>query len=61
MQSMYHIDVFFQSWNGHDPAYLQSIFCEDRRQIANTHSNWAVVFPLKNAAGKRRKTRRQAC
>ncbi len=61
MQSMHPVKVFFQSWNGHDPAHLQSIFCEDRRQIANTHSNWAAVFPLENAASKRKKTRRQAC
>ncbi len=61
MQSMHPVEVFFQSWNEHDPARLQSIFGKNGRQIANTHSNRAAVFPFENAAGKRRKTRRQAC
>ncbi len=33
MQSVHAVDVFFQSWNDHDPARLQSIFCEDGQYV----------------------------
>ncbi len=33
MQSMHPVDAFFQSWNEHDPAPLQSIFCEDGQYV----------------------------